>query len=106
MPALHGFIVECRLSTPTIGLSQSPSLKLTARSMARLGAPASPSVMTCERLLSFSFTFSSFGQASGLGGVEIACLILRAETGGRPGGRPSLRLIAFHLRPNLCASAI
>ena len=40
MPALQGFMVEWPLATPTIGLSKSPSLKPTARSMARLGERA------------------------------------------------------------------
>ena len=42
MPALQGFMVEWPLATPTIGLSKSPSLKPTARSMARLGERAGP----------------------------------------------------------------
>src|SRR5215208_3792790 len=49
MPALHGFIVEWPLATPTIGLSKSPSPKPTARSIARLGERATPWVMRRER---------------------------------------------------------
>src|SRR5574341_242463 len=49
MPALQGFRVEWPLATPTIGLSKSPSLKPTARSMARLGERATPWVMSLER---------------------------------------------------------
>jgi hypothetical protein len=51
MPALHGFMVECPLATPTIGLSKSPSPKPTARSMARFGERATPWVMRRERRL-------------------------------------------------------
>ena len=51
MPALQGFMVEWPLATPTIGLSKSPSLKPTARSMARLGERAGPWVMSLERRL-------------------------------------------------------
>ena len=51
MPALHGFIVEWPLATPTIGLSKSPSPKPTARSIARLGERATPWVMRRERRL-------------------------------------------------------
>ena len=50
-PALHGFIVLWPLAMPTIGLSKSPSLKPTARSIARLGERATPWVMICERRL-------------------------------------------------------
>ncbi len=46
MPALHGFIVECPLATPTIGLSKSPLPKPTARSIARFGERATPWVMS------------------------------------------------------------
>jgi hypothetical protein len=53
MPALHGFIVEWPLATPMIGFSKSPSSKPTARSIARLGERATPSVIKWERLLSF-----------------------------------------------------
>ena len=52
MPALHGFMVEWPLATPTIGLSKSPSPKPTARSIARFGERATPSVMVLERQLS------------------------------------------------------
>src|SRR5271166_1388984 len=51
MPALHGFIVLCPLATPTIGLSKSPSLKPTARSIARFGERATPWVMIRLRRL-------------------------------------------------------
>src|SRR6266480_455048 len=51
MPALHGFIVECPLATPTIGLSKSPSRKPTARSIARLGERATPWVIRRLRRL-------------------------------------------------------
>src|SRR5688572_32778158 len=51
MPALHGFIVEWPLATPTIGLSKSPSPKPTARSIARFGERATPWVMRRERRL-------------------------------------------------------
>src|SRR4029453_6167310 len=51
MPALHGFMVEWPLATPTIGFSKSPSPKPTARSMARLGERATPWVMRRERRL-------------------------------------------------------
>ena len=50
-PALHGFIVLWPLAMPTIGFSKSPSLKPTARSIARLGERATPWVMICERRL-------------------------------------------------------
>ncbi len=52
MPALHGFIVEWPLATPTMGFSKSPSPKPTARSIARLGERAMPWVMRRERRLS------------------------------------------------------
>jgi hypothetical protein len=52
MPALHGFIVECPLATPTIGLSKSSSPKPTARSIARFGERATPWVIRRERRLS------------------------------------------------------
>jgi hypothetical protein len=48
MPALHGFIVECALATPTMGLSKSASVKPTARSIARLGERCTPAVMVFE----------------------------------------------------------
>ncbi len=51
MPALHGFIVEWPLATPTIGLSKSASPKPTARSIARFGERATPWVMRRERRL-------------------------------------------------------
>jgi hypothetical protein len=51
MPALQGFMVEWPLATPTIGLSKSPSLKPTARSIARLGERAAPAVISLERRL-------------------------------------------------------
>jgi hypothetical protein len=51
MPALQGFIVEWPFATPTMGLSKSPSLKPTARSMARFGERAGPWVMRVERRL-------------------------------------------------------
>ena len=51
MPALQGFIVECPLATPTMGFSKSPSPNPTARSIARLGERAVPSVMRRLRLL-------------------------------------------------------
>ena len=51
MPALHGFIVEWPLATPTIGFSKSPSPKPTARSIARLGERATPAVIRRLRLL-------------------------------------------------------
>src|SRR5258706_8200241 len=54
MPALQGFIVEWPLATPMIGLSKSPSLKPTARSMARLGERAGPWVISLERRLAAS----------------------------------------------------
>jgi len=56
MPALQGFMLECPLATPTIGLSKSPSLKSTARSMARLGARATPAVINLLRQLSAMFS--------------------------------------------------
>src|SRR6266850_6403341 len=52
MPALHGFMVECPLATPTIGFSKSPSPNPTARSIARLGERASPWVIVLLRQLS------------------------------------------------------
>jgi hypothetical protein len=58
MPALHGFIVEWPFATPTIGFSKSPSLKPTARNIARLGDRAMPAVMTWERLLRFVISMS------------------------------------------------
>jgi hypothetical protein len=51
MPALQGFIVECPFATPTMGFSKSPSLKPTARSIARFGERATPCVI--RRLLRF-----------------------------------------------------
>ena len=51
MPALQGFIVLCPLATPMIGLSKSPSLNPTARSIARFGERAMPWVMSLERRL-------------------------------------------------------
>jgi hypothetical protein len=51
MPALHGFMVECALATPTMGFSKSPSPNPTARSIARLGERAVPWVMSRLRLL-------------------------------------------------------
>ena len=51
MPALQGFIVEWPFATPTMGFSKSPSLKPTARNIARLGERATPAVMSWERLL-------------------------------------------------------
>jgi hypothetical protein len=51
MPALHGFMVEWPLATPTMALSKSPSPKPTARSMARFGERATPWVMRRERRL-------------------------------------------------------
>src|SRR6267143_2652856 len=51
MPALQGFIVECPLATPTIGLSKSPSRKPTARSIARFGERATPCVIRRLRRL-------------------------------------------------------
>jgi hypothetical protein len=59
MPALHGFSVEWPLATPTMGLSKSPSLKPTARSIARLGARATPPVMDLER----QFFWSAMGSS-------------------------------------------
>ena len=52
MPALHGFMFEWPLATPTIGFSKSSSPKPTARSIARLGERATPWVMSFERRLS------------------------------------------------------
>src|SRR6266481_2612322 len=46
-----------------MGFSKSPSLKPTARNIARLGERATPAVMSCERLLSF-ITLASFGAKS------------------------------------------
>ena len=37
MPALQGFIVEWPFATPMMGFSKSPSVKPTARNIARLG---------------------------------------------------------------------
>src|SRR5262245_13995731 len=51
MPALHGFMVEWPFATPTMGLSKSLSPKPTARSMARFGERATPSVISFERRL-------------------------------------------------------
>ena len=51
MPALQGFIVEWPLATPTMGFSKSPSVKPTARSIARLGERATPCVIRRERRL-------------------------------------------------------
>src|SRR6202048_2319183 len=59
MPALQGFMVEWPLATPMMGFSKSPSLKPTARNIARLGERAAPSVMMCERLLSFCGTLEA-----------------------------------------------
>src|ERR1700730_15410650 len=59
MPALQGFMVEWPLATPMMGFSKSPSLKPTARNIARLGERAAPSVMMCERLLSFRATLEA-----------------------------------------------
>ena len=67
MPALHGFIVECVLATPTIGLVKSPSPKPTARSIARFGLRATPAVISFERQFS-AIGYSSSGVASGPGG--------------------------------------
>ena len=53
MPALQGFIVEWPFATPTMGFWKSPSVKPTARNIARLGERATPAVMIWERLLSF-----------------------------------------------------
>jgi len=44
-PALQGVMVLWALAMPTIGFPKSPSPKPTARSMARLGARWTPSVM-------------------------------------------------------------
>ena len=58
MPALHGFMLEWPLATPTIGFSKSLSPNPTARNMARLGERATPWVMLLERLLSdMAFAF-------------------------------------------------
>jgi hypothetical protein len=60
---LHGFIVEWPFATPMIGLSKSPSLNPTARSIARLGERATPWVISRERRLggepAFSFVLSA-----------------------------------------------
>jgi hypothetical protein len=53
-PELQGVIVLCALAIPTIGLVKSESPKPTARSIARLGARSSPSVI--ERLRKLSLT--------------------------------------------------
>src|SRR5436190_12980393 len=53
-PALQGFIVEWPLAIPTIGLPKSRSVKPTARSIARFGERATPSVMDLLRRLGAS----------------------------------------------------
>src|SRR3990170_1335389 len=69
MPALQGFMVEWPLATPTMGLSKSPSLNPTARSIARLGERATPWVIRRERRLA-----ADFGSAIGflLGGGSLS----------------------------------
>ena len=54
MPALQGFIVEWPLAMPTIGFSKSPSLKPTARSIARFGLRLRPAVIAWLRLFRVS----------------------------------------------------
>jgi hypothetical protein len=66
-PALHGFIVLCPLAMPTIGLSKSPSLNPTARSIERLGERATPWVMICDRRL-FGIAGNSLEKGAGTGG--------------------------------------
>src|SRR5260221_197792 len=61
MPALQGFMLECPLATPTIGLSKSPSLKSTARNIARLGERAMPAVISLLRQLSAMFFLLDYG---------------------------------------------
>src|SRR5262245_57196774 len=81
-PRLQGVSVLAPLATPTIGFPKSPSVKPTARSIARFGARAVPSVIS--RLRS-SLAIVGFLLRSGFRET--------AELGGRP-ARPVLRVRA------------
>src|SRR6266436_945906 len=82
MPALQGFIVEWPFATPTMDFSKSPSLKPTARNIARLGERATPAVISWERLLRFvtsmSFLYSRAFFVQGKS-IKLICRELRVS---------------------------
>src|SRR5262245_56552736 len=104
MPALQGFIVEWPLATPTIGLSKSPSPKLTARSIARLGERATPWVMSRERRLTGSAMESLLREAECTAGLDANPIQLWARVIPIGYGYPGYAPAALHRRRGRAAA--